>query len=233
MSSVSVDNFELTQRVEMARLSYSQFQFALKGAVSAVLNGLGVGLYSLVSMNKAFDQVLQAYESRFRDETFDALEKLSKSALAASGAHSDPLIEQKALVVADALYRGFASDLQSSYARAARADVKTALEFVRLQVAQGRFMATTDQLEVDLEFTVADKMRRQIASTDFISREVNWSYRQQYNTLMVHVLLGRGIEEARVDGGSKAGMIMNLMAYDVQGPPIFHHNSKSLLQPID
>jgi len=231
MSFVSADNKEITDSVSRISSGYAAFETTLRGAVAEVLNGLGNGLYSLSNMIQPIESVAQRYLSSVREQTLEDLGNVSERALKTSGAELDPSVASKAITVADALYKGFGVEVENSIERAVAKDVKTALDFIRLQVAQGRFLATTDQLTHDLEFTVTGKTR--IGSVDFVTREVNWAYRQQYNTIMVHVLSERGIDNAVVNGGSSDGMVVRLDIYDQIQAKIFHHNSKSLLQPLD
>jgi hypothetical protein len=232
MSLVSPDNQQLTARVARIRAGYANFETTLRGAVAEVLNGLGNGVYNLGNMNRPIDAVADAYLSSAREHTLEDLGNVSESALKTSRAETDSDVVSKALVVADALYKGFAVEVEKSLERAVAADVKAAQWFIRNQMIQGRFVATTEQLTHELEFNIqTGKMN--LATQDFVAREVNWAYRQQYNTIMVHVLLGLDTDVARIDGGSHDGEEMNLLTYDVAQARIFHHNSKSLLQPLD
>jgi hypothetical protein len=231
MSLVSPDNQQLTARVARIRAGYSTFETTLRGAVAEVMNGLGNGVYNLSNMGKPIEAVADAYLSAVREQTLEDLGEVSEIALKTSRAEIDSDVASKAITVADALYKGFAVEVESSVERAVAKDVKTSMEFLRTQIAQGRFVATTEQLTHDLQFSVSGKVT--ISSLDFITREVNWAYRQHYNTIMVHVLLGRDVEHVVVDGGSSDGLKLNLMQYDQVQAKIFHHNSKSLLQPLD
>ncbi|MEG0062977.1 MAG: hypothetical protein RR740_00090 [Pseudomonas sp.] len=231
MSFVSPDNQQLTSQVARIRAGYANFQTALRGAAAVLLTGLGNGTHNLVSMNNALDTIAQDYLDAAREQVLEDLGNVSASSLKTSRSESSPDISTRALSVADALHRGFAADVERSVERAVAKDVKTTLEFVRTQVMQGRFVATSEQLVHDLKFTVTGKMT--LDSDEFVRREVNWAYRQQYNTIMVHVLLAREVDEARIDGGSSDGQTLDLMVYDQLQPKFFHHNSKSLLQPLD
>lgn len=231
MSSVSVDNKELTDMVARVRASYIGFQSALRGTIAEVLNGLGNGTYNLSNMVTPFDVIAQQYLKSVREQTLEDLGDLSERSLKTSGAESSSGVASKAITIADALYKGFAVEVEDAIERAVAKDVKTSLEFIRTQIAQGRFVATTEQLAHDVEYTVTGKMR--ISSVEFVTREVNWAYRQLYNTIMVHVLLDSNIDYVVVDGGSSDGLKLNLMQYDQVQAKIFHHNSKSLLQPLD
>lgn len=231
MSLVSPDNQQLTARVARIRAGYATFETTLRGAVAEVMNGLGNGVFNLSNMGKPIEAAANAYLASVREQTLEDLGNVSESALKTSRAETDSDVASKALVVADALFKGFAVEVESSIERAVSKDVKTSMEFLRTQIAQGRFVATTEQLTHDLQFNVTGKMT--ITSLDFVTREVNWAYRQQYNTIMVHVLLGLEIDEAVIDGGSSDGTKMSLLNYDQAQGKIFHHNSKSLLQPLD
>uniref|UniRef100_A0AAU6W0E8 Uncharacterized protein n=1 Tax=Pseudomonas phage Nican01 TaxID=3138540 RepID=A0AAU6W0E8_9CAUD len=231
MSHVSRDNADLSGRVARIRAGYAQFETTLRGAVVELLAGLGSGVYTMMTMNQVVERVGQSYLSTSRQEVLEDLGKLSESALETSQALSSELITPKALSVAEALHRGFAAEIESVIERAVARDVRTALDFVRQQLVAGRFTATSDQLTHDLVFNFTGKMT--IPTVEYVGREVNWAYRQQYNTIMVHVLLAREVEEAQVDGGSKDGDVIDLMQYDQVQGKYFHHNSKSLLQPLD
>lgn len=231
MSHVSRDNADLSGRVARLRAGYAQFETTLRGAVVEVLSGLGSGVYTMMTMNQAIETIGQNYIDAARAEVLEDLGKLSESALEASWALSDELIASKALSVAEGLHRGFAAEIQSVIERAVARDVRTALDFIRQQLIAGRFVATSDQLTHDLAFNFTGKMT--IPTVEYVGREVNWAYRQQYNTIMVHVLLAREFDQAVVDGGSKDGDVIDLMQYDQVQGKYFHHNSKSLLQPLD
>lgn len=231
MSSVSRDNKELTESVARVKSGYLGFQSALRGAVAEVLNGLGNGTYNLSNMVNPFDTIAERYLKDVREQTLEDLGELSERSLKTSGVEMLSGVASKAITVADALYKGFAVEIESSIERAVARDVKTSLEFIRTQIAQGRFVATTEQLTHDIDYAVTGKMR--IGSAEFVSREVNWAYRQHYNTIMVHVLMNGNADYVVVDGGSSDGLKLNLMQYDQVQAKIFHHNSKSLLQPLD
>lgn len=231
MSHVSRDNSDLTGRVAHIRAGYAQFETTLRGAVAELLAGLGSGVHTMMTMSQVIERVGQSYLTTSRQDILEDLGRISESALETSQALDSELITPKALSVAEALHRGFAAEIENVIERAVARDVKTALEFVRQQLMAGRFTATTDQLTHDLLFNFTGKMT--IPTVEYVGREVNWAYRQQYNTIMVHVLLAREVEEAVVDGGSKNGEALNLMQYDQLQGKYFHHNSKSLLQPLD
>lgn len=231
MSFVSPDNQELTASVARIRAGYAGFQNTLRGSIGEILNGLGNGVFNLSNMVKPLDSAANIYLRSVREQTLDDLGSLSERSLKTSKAEMHSGVASKAITVADALYKGFAVEVQDSIERAVAKDVKTSLEFVRTQIAQGRFIATTEQLAQDVEYTVTGKVK--ISSLDFITREVNWAYRQHYNTIMVHVLSHTDVEHAVVDGGSSDGLNLKLDIYDQVQAKIFHHNSKSLLQPLD
>lgn len=231
MPSVSADNQALTNAVARIHSGYRMFQTTLRGQVAVVLAGLADGTHNLVSMNRALDLVAEDYLNNVRMDVLEDLSDVSTSALKTSRAESDPDVALKALAVADALHRGFQSDIESSLSFAVSRDVKTAQEFLRQQIVAGRYNATTDQLAHDLTFQVTGKQT--LATDDYVKRQVNWSYRQQYNTLVVHTLLAREVDEARVDGGSSDGSSFDLLKYDELQARLFHHNTKALLQPLD
>lgn len=231
MSSVSRDNRDLTERVADITAGYSRFQTTLRGAVAEVLNDLGNGLASMLTMNQKIETIGQSYTKAVRMEILLALGEIAASALETSKADDDATIGVKALSIADALHRGFAAEIESVIERAVARDVRTALDFVRTQLAAGRFVATSYQLTHDLEFKFTGKQT--LDTTEFVTREVNWAFRSQYNAMMVSTLLARDIDEAVVDGGSKHGEVVDLMNFDSIQGKYFHHNSKSLLQPLD
>lgn len=231
MSLVSADNTELTKKVAGLVATYVQFQSSLRGIVAEVMSGLGSGVHTLMTMNQMIERAGIDYTAGLHGRIREDLGEVSESALETSKALESELTGQKALSVADALARGFASEIESTIKRAAARDVKTAVEFIRQQLLAGRFVATSDQLTHDLVFNFVGKMTIQTSS--YVDRELNWAFRQHYNSIMVHSLLGQGIETAKIDGGSKAGETLNLMQYDQIQMKYFHHQSKSLLQPID
>jgi hypothetical protein len=233
MSSVSADNVALTGAVASLEASYRRFQDSLRGQVAVVLVGLANGTHSMMSMNQALESVAQDYLNSSRIQTLVDLGEVSHNAFITTkaGSELDLVLSQKALSVADALHKGFAAEIESSIERAVARDVRTSLDFIRTQVSQGRFVATNEELVHDLKFQITGKMT--LDTAEFVKREVNWAYRQQYNTLVVHTLLARGIEVALIDGGSSDGLELNLMNYDQTQAKYFHHNTKALLQPLD
>lgn len=233
MSSVSQDNLALTQRVAHIGALYSGFQKSLVGQVIETLAGVGSGVYTLMTMNNKLEQLGRITSEQLRLAISMDLDELSERALATSKAEPDASISSTAVAVSQTLSRGFEAELMGVVNRLTARDVRTAVEFVRVQVTQGRFNASFAQLAEDIRFTTPDKAGRQIQTTDYMSREVNWAYRQHYNTIMVHVLLSGDSEKARVDGGSGDGEEIDLMNFDEVQAKYFHHNSKSLLQPLD
>lgn len=231
MSSVSRDNRELTEQVAGITAGYLRFQTTLRGAVAEVLNDLGNGLASMLTMNQRIEAIAQSYLKQTRQDVLLDLGDVAASALETSKAEADAMIGEKALSIAEALHRGFAAEIESVIAHAVARDVRTALDFVRTQLAAGRFVATSHQLTHDLEFKYVGK--QVLDTAEYVNREVNWAYRSQYNTMMVSTLLARDIDEAVVDGGSKDGEVIELMSFDSIQGKYFHHNSKSLLQPLD
>lgn len=231
MSSVSRDNHDLTERVAGITAGYSRFQTTLRGAVAEVLNDLGNGLASMLTMNQKIEAIGQSFVRANRMEILTDLGDIAASSLVTSRADDDALIGSKALSIADALHRGFTVEIESVIAHAVSRDVRTALDFVRVQLAQGRFVATSHELTHDLEFKYTGKQT--LDTVEYVTREVNWAYRSQYNTLMVSTLLSRDVDEAAIDGGSKDGEVVDLMNFDSIQGKYFHHNSKSLLQPLD
>lgn len=233
MSSVSQDNQALTQRVARISALYIGFQKSLVGQIVEVLAGMGSGVFTLLTMNNSLEQVGRTFNEQLRLTISMDLDELSERALATSKAEPDASISSTAVAVSQTLSRGFEAELMGVVNRLIARDVRTATEFVRIQMSQGRFTASSAQLFEDIQFTVPDKAGRQIKTDDYLNREVNWAYRQHYNTIMVHVLLTGDAEQARVDGGSKDGDLIELMQFDQVQAKYFHHNSKSLLQPLD
>jgi hypothetical protein len=233
MSSVSQDNQALTQRVAHVVALYSGFQKSLVGQVVEVLAGMGSGVFTLLTMNNKLEQMGRTASEQLRLAISMDLDELSERALATSKAEPDASISSTAVAVSQTLSRGFEAELMGVVSRLTARDVRTATEFVRIQMSQGRFTASSAQLFEDIQFTTPDKAGRQIKTDDYMSREVNWAYRQHYNTIMVHVMLAGDAEKARVDGGSGDGTEIDLMQYDQVQAKYFHHNSKSLLQPLD
>lgn len=233
MSSVSQDNQALTQRVANISALYASFQKSLIGQVVEVMAGVGSGVFTLLTMNNSLEQIGRTAVEQLRLTISMDLAELSERALATSKAEPVDSISSTALAVSDTLSRGFEADLMGVVSKLAARDVRTTIDFVRIQLSQGRFSASTDQLKNEIQFKTPDKAGRQIETTDYLSREVNWAYRQHYNTIMVHVLLSGDAEKARIDGGSKDGTEIELMKFDEVQGNYFHHNSKSLLQPLD
>lgn len=233
MPSVSQDNQALTKRVAHISALYGSFQKSLIGQVAEVLAGMGSGVFTLLTMNNKLEQMGRVANEQFRLAISMDLDELSERSLATSKADPDASISSTALAVSQTLSRGFEAELTGTVNRLIARDVRTAIEFVRIQISQGRFSASTSQLNDDIQFKTPDKAGRQLNTTDYLDREVNWGYRQHYNTIMVHVLLSGDAEKARVDGGSKDGAEIDLMKFDEVQGSYFHHNSKSLLQPLD
>jgi hypothetical protein len=231
MSLVSPDNSDITNRVARVTAGYTQFQNTLRGSIAVILTGLGNGTYTMVSMNQAVETIGQDYLNAVRLQTLEDLGKIAENALKTSKADSATDVSSKALTTAETLHRGFAADVESSIELAVSRDLKTSLEFIRTQLIAGRFVATTAQLTHDVKFEVRGKMT--LASEEYVRRQINFNYRSLYNSLLQFVLITRNIDEAVIDGGSHDGEKVDLMELNLDQSKIFHHNSKSLLQPLD
>lgn len=233
MSFVSPDNTDLTNRVASIRADYSTFLTTLRGSVAEVLSGLSTGVHNLMSMNKVVEDIGRAFLRNTLANVLYDLGEVTNSALDASGVESDAMMQSKALKVAEELHKSFAADLKRSIERAVNKDVNTALDFIRAKLSSGRMTATTNDLVHDLTFNISDKAGRPLESVTYVFREVNWAYRQQYNSLMAYCLMSSGIDTASVNGGSKNGDQFKLADFTELQSVYFHHNSKSLLQPLD
>lgn len=231
MPSISADNLDLTARVQAVRDRYQAFNMALRGATAELLTGLSNGTASMLRLATEFDGLAHDLVSDLSHQATNDLSVLSLSAYKTSAGVSDALNSERAATVSQTLLNGFRDSIESVVAGQALRDARNAEQFVRRQLFQGRAVATTAELSVDLEFKHTTKGGRQIDSVDYINREVNWSYRQHYNTLMTYILMSSEVDEAVVDGGSKAGDTVDLASYETIAPVYFHHNSQALLQP--
>lgn len=231
MPSVSADNNLIAGNVQLIRDAYSGFLLGLRGMVVEILAGLNNGTKSLIAMDRDL--------KRFAEDRGRFLSGLIKTGLLEGSYCAIGTCEQKTgvsatenwLSVSDTLVSSFTGSIEDSIGRQMQRDVKAAEDFLRRQLMLGRTVATTDEIARELPFKHADKTGRQIDSIDYVSREVNWSYRTNYNTIMLFSASDAGVEEFKVDGGSKDGLTLTLDEYDKLAGGLFHHNSKALLQP--
>ena len=231
MQYESQDNAQVTAMVQRAVESYEYFTTALRGSAADIMAGLSAGTKSFLSIKSSLD----AIKDRFLDNVADIVSQdlAYTSVIARERASTVPevSVDDRAVAVSESLTAGFSTQLMSVFEKQAAADVRKTDTFVRNQLVQGRFFATTEQLSTDLTFSHLDKADRQIKSEVHVFREVNWAYRQLFNTSLVYALVSSGIEEGVASGGSKNGTVIKLDNFDAIQPSIFHHNSKSLLQP--
>lgn len=233
MSSISADNQDLTTRVALIRGRYQGFQQALRGATADLLTGLMNGTVSLLRLSSAYDQLAADLRQGLRHQCINDLFTLSLIAQKTASDKITEKLDSRVLAISETLQNGFRDSLDATFESLALRDVQIAEQFVRKQLYQGRAVATTAELSLDLQFRHTDRGGRQISSEDLAFREVNWAYRQHYNTLMTYMLMSAGVDDALVDGGSKAGELVELAQYDKVGPTYFHHNSAALLQPME
>lgn len=233
MSHVSADNARLTDLVGSLRAAHSQFQTAIRGAVVEALAGLNNGTLTMLTMNQAISDVTLTFISATSEIVKEDLGEIADSAIATSKRATGNSAPDETADVAQSLVDAFTGDLERDFAYVAGKMQSIAVTFVTSQLTAGRAFATTDQLQHDMTFVMNDKAGRQLDISEFVSRQTNWSYRALYNTIMVYVLLSEAIDDAKVDGGSKDGTILDLNNFDQVQPTYFHHNSKSLLQPLD
>lgn len=230
MPSVSVDNQAVGGHVKEAVTLYKHFLTGLRGAAAELLAGVSNGTKSLVAMDRDFKRLADDFEHVFVGMVGSALREGSGSAIAASESASSSHATDRSFAVAESLVASFTDSILNTLAAQMRADVRAAEDFVRKQLMAGRSFATSEELVRELEFKFRDKAGREIDSADHVSREINWSYRANYNTTLLFSASALGIEEFVVDGGSNNGTKLSLEDYDKKSGSIFHHNSKALLQ---
>jgi len=230
MQSVSVDNMRVGASVAGTVDLYRNFTIAMRGAAAELLSGISNGTKSLVAMDRDFKRLADDFEHMLAGQVGYSLREGSGNALRACEEQTRSHATDRSLAVADTLVASFTDSVVSTISAQMRADVRTAEDFVRRQLMGGRAFATTDQIATELEFKFKDKSGRQIDSADHVFREVNWSYRANFNTTLLFAASSFGIEEFEVEGGSKSGEVVSLDDYDKKSGSIFHHNSKALLR---
>lgn len=233
MSLESADNAYVTDRVASLKAIYIQHQSALRGAAAESLAGLTAGTVTLLSKDAGLADLTTSFLQSTADIVLEDLGNVAVRALQASLKATDPNVPVGTQDVVEALVRAFAGDLERDFDLVGGKSMRLSSEFIVTQQLGGRAFATSEQLVHDLTFNMHDAAGRNLAIADFLLRQVNWAYRTLYNTVMVHVLLNKGVDEAEVEGGSKAGTVLDLNNFDKVAPTYFHHNSKSLLKPLD
>lgn len=233
MSLESADNAYVTDEVASLKAIYTQYQTSLRGAAAESLAGLSDGTLTMLNMTAGISDLTRSFLHSTENVILEALGNTAERALQTSLSSDSPDVPLGTQDVIESLVRAFAQDLEKDLDVVGGKTLRMASDFVVQQQIAGRAFATSDQLAHDLEFTMKDAAGRNLAVGDFFFRQVNWAFRTLYNTVMVHVLLNKGIDEAEVDGGSKAGTTLDLNNFDKVAPTYFHHNSKSLLKPLD
>lgn len=233
MSHVSADNARLTELVGSLRAAHTQFQTAMRGAVVEALAGLSNGTLTMLTMNQSISDVTVTFISTASQIIKEDLGELADRSIATSKGATEDDAPFTAQDVAQSLVDAFTGDLERDISYAAGKAQAIASQFVTQQLAAGRAFATTDQLQHDMEFKMNDRAGKQLDIGDFVFRQANWVYRSVYNHVMVYILLSNAVDDAKVDGGSKDGTVLDLNNFDQIAPTYFHHNSKSLLQPLD
>lgn len=231
MPSASAVNEYLTAAVQYTCEQYRGFTQALRGLSADTLTGLSNGTASFLSVNRGFEQLSSTTLRAVRQHVEEVVRQAALNAYDSAAEFDSTLNADQSLAVAESLTGGFVTHLVSLIETQVQSDLRQADTFVRKQLTQGRFFATTEELSTDLSFKHTDRAGRQIDSADYIQREVNWSLRQHHNTVLIYALSTAGHEEARVEGGSKSGQVIRLDDYDKVSPIIFHHNSKAVLHP--
>lgn len=231
MPSASAVNSTIIAAVETVRDQYVGFTQALRGLSADTLTGLSNGTMSFIGVNQGFERLNSAALSALSNSITEVVREVAVNAQGAVEQFDDAVNAAQTLVVADTLSGGFAASLIETIEQQMRADIRHADTFVRTQLTQGRFFATADQISTDLAFKRTDRAGRQLDSADFIQREVNWALRQHHNTVLIYGLSTAGHEQAVIEGGSKAGLVIQLDDYDKHLHAIFHHNSKAILLP--
>lgn len=233
MPSVSADNQAVTSLVAKSKLNYERFQQALRGQVAELLTGLGNGTQSLMSAERLLQLSTSHVAESIRIDLMEDIGDVSNLAYNAANRKSSAEITERELAVSEAMGSAFVNDLMHSISSQLSKDVQAAQNFLLTQLQQGRFVATTAELVEDLRFGRIDKAGRFLTGLDYVGRELNWSYRHVYNSNLAMLLLTRDIDKAAIDGGSKDGTVINLEQFSEISPTYFHHNSKSLLRPLD
>lgn len=233
MPSVSADNLFITNAALESNVRYRAFLSGLRGLTGEILSGLNNGTKSFLGMSRELKDFADDFARQMRELNEYTLREAAQSALTTSERATGVNVDERAYAASDALVAGFAETLADVIDKQIRSDVQAAETFLRRSLTQGRFFATTEELNLDLTFKHNDRSGRQIDSSDYIHREVNWGLRQHYNAILLTAGNAAGIEEFVVDGGSKAGQVVTLDTYDKLSGQLFHHNSKALLQPTN
>lgn len=233
MSSVSADNQLVTRSAREIRELYQDYLSGLRGLSTEILAGLNNGTKSFLGVERELDDHARRFKERIRDALGKALVDAAQAALGASSRASGSDIAERSLAIADTLVAGFMSSVSENIEAQVKHDKLTVDGFMRRQLSQGRFFATSEELNFDLVFKFKDKSGRQIDSDEYVFREANWALRQHYNSILLFSGTAVGLEQFVVDGGSRAGELVDLDSYDKVSGAIFHHNSKALLQPTN
>lgn len=224
-------NRELATRVEKIVKRYEVFTHSLRGAVADFLSGLADGTRSFLSVARELDQLKNSCLHAIADAYLQDARAVSVSALELVQAFDAGVAGDEALKVAGSLENGFYDSVLGLISEQMSADIRVAENYIRAQLTQGRFFASTKELRAELEFAHVTRAGRRLDSLDYVRREVNWSLRQLHNHVVIFALSTRGHEQGRVVGGSKDGDVIELDQYDKLSPTYFHHNSKSILSP--
>lgn len=234
MSPVSADNAHLTQEVDRFRSAHLKYQTLLRGAAAEILDGLNSGSKSFGSVGAILDKLEREFIEEQRERLLNTLGNAAASALERAESMTGTESAPDSLTLSEKLHSAFAGDVEYAIRKVAKADAKAVQDFLEVQMMADRFMATSRELMVDIIFTTRDKAGRSIESEDLLHREINYATRGLYNGILAHSAVTAGIDKLVVDGGSKAG---TEVSSDIIGTGMamvyFHHNSKSLLQPID
>lgn len=232
MSHVSADNDQLTLEVSRFMRAYFNFQVGLKGTLVDALNKLSKSATTFSGVGQSLDALESTFVEAQRERLLSMLGNASVAALERAKAVTGVTYEGSALDAAEQLHSSFAADLEYALNKVVRSDIKLAQDFLSVQMMAQQFTVTTRDL--DLEFTVRDKAGRVLTSNDFLYREVNFATRKLYNVTLSQLMIRSGFERGYVDGGSKSG---THFSYEDIGKgaamQFFHHNAKSLLQPLD
>lgn len=232
MSLVSADNSQITSEVDSFLSAYLGFQSNLKGVLVDTLNGLSKGMSTFSTYGQALDALESSFITGQREQLLRMLGNASVAALERAETATGVKYEGSALDATEALHSAFAADLEYALQKAVRSDIKLAQDFLSVQMMAQQFTVTTRDL--DLEFTVRDKAGRHLASKEYLFREANFATRKLYNSTLAQLMVREGMVRGYVDGGSKAGTHFNYEDLDKGiAMQFFHHNAKSLLQPLD
>lgn len=233
MPLVSADNLFITASALEADTRYRAFLSGLRGLTSEILSGLNNGTKSFLGMSRELNDFAENFASQMRDYNDFTLREAAQRALTASERATGVNVDDRGFAASDALVAGFDETLADVVGKQIRRDVTAAETFLRKSLTMGRFFATTEELNLDLAFKHTDRSGRQIDSSQYVLREVNWALRQHYNSILMVAASAAGAETFVVDGGSKAGQVVTLDDYDKISGAVFHHNSKALLQPTN